>query len=130
MKGSSNVGGAFTGKLQFRIDLRKGENRNVLADGLHSIDVPLLNGDGGQNPPGAYAGVKGIYDLFDSGADGTQLTATAYASQTGGDKLAIKGGDVLTFGVEAGLKSEDRKIIGGTYYSPGSGFVKWNACGQ
>jgi hypothetical protein len=74
--------------------------------------------------------VKGVYDLFDNGAPGTQLTVTTYDNQTGGDTLGIKGGDVLTFGVDGGLKFEDRKITAGAYYSPGNGFVKWEQCSK
>lgn len=125
-----NLGPGVTAKAQFRVDLTQGNNRDVLADGLHSIGVPVLMNDGSANTPNPVDGVKGVYDLFDNGAPGTQLTVTTYDNQTGGDTLGIKGGDVLTFGVDGGLKFEDRKITVGAYYSPGNGFVKWEQCSK
>jgi hypothetical protein len=127
---SENLGTAVAAKAQFRVDLTQGNNRQVLADGLHSIGVPVLMNDGSADPPNPYQGVKGIYDLFDDGAPGTQLTVNTYDQQTGGETLAVKGGDVLTFGVEGGLKFEDRTITGGAYYSPGNGFVNWEPCSK
>lgn len=129
-KFTGGAGGSFTGKAQLKIDLTKGNNRDVFADGLHSLGVPLLTGDGTGSTPNPIDGVKGVYDLFDSGADGTQMTVTTYTGDSSNDKLAIKGGDVLTFGVEGGLKFENRDIADGYYYSPGNGFVKWNACSK
>ena len=127
---SENLGAAVTAKAQFRVDLTQGNNRDVFADGLHSIGVPVLINDGSSSRPNPYEGLKGVYDLFDNGAPGTQLTLTTYDHQTGGDTIGVKGGDVLTFGVEGGLKFEDRAITGGAYYSPGNGFVKWEQCSQ
>jgi hypothetical protein len=125
------LGGSFTGKAQLRLDLTQGNNRNVLADGLHSIGVPLLTGDGtGFPPPNPYDGISGVYDLFDNGAPGTQFTVATYTGDSSNDKLAIKGGDVLTFGVEGGLKFENKNIDSGAYYQPGVGFVKWAACSK
>jgi hypothetical protein len=112
------------------VDLTKGDNRTVFADGLHSIGVPILQNDGSADPPNPYQGLKGVYDLFDDGAPGTQLTVTTYDQHNDGTTLAVKGGDVLTFGAEGGLKFEDRNITGGSYYSPGNGFVKWEQCSQ
>jgi hypothetical protein len=129
-KASDNLGGALTGKAQFRLDLTKGSNRDTFANYLHSVGVPVMLGDGTYRPPNPYEGVKGLYDAFDNGVDGTQLTVTTYVGESGGDKLAIKGGDVLTFGVEGGLIFENRDITGGYYYSPGNGFVQWAACSR
>jgi hypothetical protein len=123
-----NVGGARTGKLGFTIDLTQGDNRTVVADGLHSLGIPILQGDGSASTPNPVDGVKGLYQLFDSGAPGTYLTATSYATSTSGGTGGLKGGDGLTFGVEGGLTFEDQKITGGAYYEPGQGFVTWQPC--
>jgi hypothetical protein len=124
----NSIGGGATGKLGFTIDLTQGDNRNVVADGLHSLGIPVLQGDGSTNTPGPVDGVKGIYNLFDSGAPGNYLTRTTYATSTNDTKGKLKGGDADTFGVEGGLTFEDQKITGGAYYQPGQGFVPWTAC--
>lgn len=124
------AGGSLTAKAQFKLDLTKGNNREVLADGLHSIGVPVLINDGSGNTPNPVDGVKGLYDLYDNGAEGAELTLTTYKGTSSGDTLGVKAGDVLAFGVEGGLKFEDRAVDGGAYYSPGNGFVTWEQCGQ
>jgi hypothetical protein len=124
-----SVGGAVRAKAQFRLDLTKGENRDRFADGLHSLGIPVLQGSGGDSPPNPYDGVRGIYDLFDSGADGTQLTVTRYDNDSDGIKIGVKGGDVLTFGVDGGYSSEDLRIVSGAYYAPGQGLLTWRQCG-
>jgi len=130
LEGAGSIGAGKTGKLAFEIDLTKGNNRNVLADGLHSIGLPVLSGDGSQITPSVTDGVAGVYNLFDTGADGTQLTKTTYDTASNSTDLEAKGGDGLTFGVEGGLTFEDQKISSGSYYSPGSGFVTWEQCGK
>jgi hypothetical protein len=129
-KVGKTLGGSLTGKAQFRIDLTAGDNLPVLADGLHSIGAPLLLNEGSGNTPNPVDGVKGVYDLFDNGAEGTQLTVTTYTGSSRGDSVGVKGGDVLTFGAEGGLKFEDRNVATGSYYSPGNGFVTWEQCGK
>jgi hypothetical protein len=129
-KGGATQGGTQTAKAQFRIDLTKGDNVDVLADGLHSIGVPVLTGNGSADAPDPITGVKGVYQLFDTGAEGTQLTVTTYGGSTQGGTLGVKGGDGLTFGAEGGLKFEDRTIESGLYYAPGNGFVTWEQCGR
>ena len=102
----------------------------MFADGLHSIGLPLLQKNGSATPPSAWDGIKGVYDLFDNGADGTTMTVAAYGHTSDDNDLSVKGGDVLAFGVEGGLKFEHDQIQSGAYYSPGNGFVKWEACSK
>jgi hypothetical protein len=127
---TDTLGGAITGKAQIRVELTRGRNRDILADGLHSLGIPVLQGSGSANPPDPYTGLRGVFDMIDRGDDGTQLTVTRYSADTGGDKIGVKGGDVLTFGVEGGYAYENRSIDSGAYYSPGNGFVTWHQCGQ
>jgi hypothetical protein len=129
-EGGLSVGGGEKAVASFELDLTKGNNLNVFADGLHSIGVPLLQKNGSANPPDPWNGIKGVYDLFDNGADGTTMTVAAYSETSNDNDLSVKGGDVLAFGVEGGLKFENEQIQSGAYYSPGNGFVKWEACSK
>lgn len=123
---SASIGG--TAKIGLSIDLTQGQNSAVLARGLHALGVPVLRGLGGPTPD-AVTGLKGVYDLFDSGADGTSLTVTTYDTKEGGSTVGAKAGDVLTFGIEAGYQTTDDTLTSGYYYSPGDGLVKWQSCG-
>lgn len=125
---TDKIGDGTVGRIRFSIDLTQGGNRDVVADGLHSIGLPVLMGDGGASPPGPVDGIRGVYDLVDSGAPGTSTTLTTYDSRTGGVDGGLKGGDVLTFGLEGSYTFEDRAITGGHYYVPGQGFIQWEAC--
>jgi hypothetical protein len=129
-EGGLSVGGGLTAKADFELDLTQGDNRRVLADGLHSIGVPVLTGDGSKNAPNPYDGIKGVYNLFDNGAPGTELTVTTYTTSSNDNDLSVKGGDALAFGVEGGLNFEDEKVQAGAYYSPGAGFVRWEQCSK
>lgn len=130
LKNGMNVGGSLSEKVNFTVDLTKGNNLNTVADALHSIGVPVLQDSGSRSTPNPIDGIKGLYGLYDSGADGTYLTVRKYTSTSGGDTLGIKGGDVLTFGVEGGFKFENSTIDSGSYWDPNQGMVQWAACSQ
>ncbi len=123
-------GGAKTSKAQFRIDLAQGDNVDVFADGLHSLGIPILSGNGSADPPNPVDGMMGVYHLFDQGAAGTQLTVTNYSGKIGDAFAWLKGGDGFTFGGDVDYNTENRNITSGSYYSPGNGFVTWEQCGK
>jgi len=129
LKLADQLGGAAAGKARFTIDLTKGNNVNVVADALHSVGVPVLTDHGADRPPDPITAAEALYDLYDSGADGTYLSLTAYAAETGGGTAGIKGGDGLTFGADGAVKLETGKTIGGWYWQPGVGLTPWAACG-
>jgi hypothetical protein len=122
-----SLGGGVKAKLGIDIDLQKGDNLNVVADGLHSLGVPVLMGSG---TPGGGNGVGGMLGLVTSGADGTTTTLTTYTTTSSGGTAGVSGGEGVAFGVEGGLTFSDEKIQSGSYYMPGQGFVTWEACGK
>lgn len=124
----TSAGDGVRGKITFTMDLADRENADALANALHTLGIPVLHGNGSATPPGVVDAVGALYNRFDEGADGTTITVTTHdISETGGT-IGAKGGDVLTFGAEAGLQFEDSNATSGYYYSPGDGFVKWQQC--
>jgi hypothetical protein len=122
-------GAGVRGKISLTMDLEEPGNAAALADALHSLGVPVLQGDGSVPPPGAVDSLRGLYGRFDGGADGTTVTVTTAKASERGGKIGVKGGDVLTFGAEAGLQFTDTRTTSGYYYSPGEKqFVKWQQC--
>jgi len=115
------------GKIAFSMDLTDKDNVDALANGLHSVGIPVLRGNGSYPPPSVHDGIGRLYSGFDQGANGTTVTATTHDTSTSGGTVGAKGGDVLTFGAEAGLAFVDTTATSG-YYSPGDGFVKWQQC--
>lgn len=100
---SETVGGGVTGKVKFTMNLTDRGNADALADGMHSLGVPVLRDYGRQPPPGVRDSIGALYNRFDRGADGTTITVTTYDVSYGGGKVGAKGGDGLTFGAEASL---------------------------
>lgn len=123
-----SAGGGFTGKITFTLDLTEQGNADALADGLHSIGVPVLRDYGRQPPPSVRDSLGELYNRFDEGADGTTITVTTHDVSTSGGQIGVKAGDGLTFGAEGGLEFEDTTLNDGYYYSPGDGFVNWQSC--
>jgi hypothetical protein len=124
------LGGGVGGTAQLAIDLTQGANRAVVADGLHSLGVPVLLSEGSGRTPDPVTGGRGIYDLIDSGAAGTSFGVTTYRQTDDALEGKAKGGDGLGFGVEGGLSSKDRRVTDAAYYQPGQGFVTWQQCLQ
>jgi hypothetical protein len=127
---ANQLGGAKTAKVKFTINLQQGNNLPVVADALHSVGVPVLLHDGSGTTPNPVDGIKSLYQLYDSGAPGTYLSATTYTATSDSQNAGVKGGDVLAFGVEGGFTIADSTVDGGAYYQPGQGFVQWAACGK
>jgi len=126
--GHHPAGGSVIGKIAFSMDLTDKGNVDALANGLHSVGIPVLRGNGSYPPPSVRDGIGGLYSRFDQGANGTTVTVTTHDISTSGGTVGAKGGDVLTFGAEAGLAFVDTTATSGYYYSPGDGFVTWQQC--
>jgi hypothetical protein len=125
-----SVGGGIGGTLQLNVDLTKGNNRDVVADGLHSIGLPVLLNDGSADTPDPISGLRGMYGLFEGGAPGTSLGVTVFDQEQGGLSGEAKGGAGLTFGAGGGVSTQDRRVRQAAYFEPGQGFVTWQQCAQ
>ncbi|MBK7622274.1 MAG: hypothetical protein IPJ14_06300 [Kineosporiaceae bacterium] len=127
--GDLSIGGGKAGTLQMRVDLTQGNNRDVVADGLHSIGVPVLMNDGtGSVDP--VTGLTGMYRLFEDGAPGTTLGVVLYSQNDGGLSGGVEGGEGIGFGIEGGVSTQDRSVDRAAYFQPGQGFVTWEQCSQ
>jgi hypothetical protein len=113
---------------QFDIDLTQGNNRDVLADALHSAGLPVLQGDGSGTDPGLVGGARSVYDLFADGAPGTTASYRVYDVGKGGISGGVSGGAGISFGVDGGVTFEDATLSSAGYHEPGQGWVRWNDC--
>ncbi len=131
--GSTGKLGARDGIIErqtarLKLDLTQGDNRDVLADALHAVGVPVLTGDGATDPPNPLDGTRRLAGLFTDGAPGTYLSTNRYELQQSGVNGELSGGEGVSFGLDGGITFEDSRLVDASYYEPGQGWVRWQEC--